>query len=85
MAGILALLASLPKFEKGGIIGGSSYGGDKILGRFNSGERVLTRPDQAYLTKVLKGGTAGGGNVEFKIKGKELVGILQQENTRARR
>lgn len=85
VAGVLALLASLPKFEKGGIIGGSSYGGDKILGRFNSGERVLTRPDQAYLTKVLKGGTAGGGNVEFKIKGKELVGILQQENTRARR
>ena len=85
VAGILAMLASLPKFEKGGIIGGSSYGGDKILGRFNSGERVLTRPDQAYLTKVLKGGTTGGGNVEFKIKGKELVGILQQENTRARR
>ena len=85
VAGILALLASLPKFEKGGIIGGSSYSGDKIFGRFNSGERVLTRPDQAYLTKVLKGGTTGGGNVEFKIKGKELVGILQQENTRARR
>ena len=77
--------SSIPKFEKGGIIGGSSYSGDKILGRFNSGERVLTRPDQAYLTKVLKGGTAGGGRVEFKIRGKELVGILNQEQTRAKR
>ena len=85
IAGILALIASLPKFEKGGIIGGSSYSGDKILGRFNSGERVLTKPDQAYLTKVLKGGATGGGSVEFKIKGKELVGILSQEQTRARR
>jgi len=85
VAGILALLASLPKFEKGGIIGGSSYSGDKVLGRFNSGERVLTKPDQAYLTKVLKGGATGGGSVEFKIRGKELVGILSQEQTQARR
>lgn len=85
VASILALIAGLPKFAEGGIIGGSSYSGDKVLGRFNSGERVLTKPDQAYLTKVLKGGATGGGSVEFKIKGKELVGILSQEQTRARR
>jgi len=85
VASILALIAGLPKFAEGGIIGGSSYSGDKVLGRFNSGERVLTKPDQAYLTKVLKGGATGGGSVEFKIKGKELVGILSQEQTRAKR
>ena len=85
VAAILAMIAGLPKFAKGGIIGGSSYSGDNVLGRFNSGERVLTRPDQAYLTKVLKGGITGSGNVEFRIKGKDLIGIINQEQTRARR
>lgn len=91
-AGITAMIAmiaksknSIPKFADGGIIGGSSYTGDKILGRFNSGERVLTRPDQARLTRMLRTGTAGGGQVEFVIKGKDLVGTLnqqQQKNSR---
>lgn len=91
-AGIAAMIAmiaksknSIPKFADGGIIGGSSYTGDKILGRFNSGERVLTRPDQARLTRMLRTGTAGGGQVEFVIKGKDLVGTLnqqQQKNSR---
>lgn len=91
-AGIAAMIAmiaksknSIPGYADGGIIGGSSYTGDKILGRFNSGERVLTRPDQARLTRMLRTGTAGGGQVEFVIKGKDLVGTLnqqQQKNSR---
>ena len=40
---ILAVFASLPKFAEGGIVGGSSYSGDKVLARVNSGERILTK------------------------------------------
>lgn len=89
IATMIAMIAksknSIPGYADGGIIGGSSYTGDKILGRFNSGERVLTRPDQARLTRMLRTGTAGGGQVEFVIKGKDLVGTLnqqQQKNSR---
>lgn len=89
IAAMIALIAksrnSIPKYADGGIIGGTSYTGDKVLGRFNSGEMVITRADQRNLSRAIKSGNFGGGNVEFVIKGKDLVGTLNQQQQRASR
>jgi len=49
IASVVAALANIPKFAEGGIVGGSSYYGDKILARLNSGEMVLNQRQQARL------------------------------------
>lgn len=48
-----------PKFEQGGIVPGSSYSGDNMLARVNSGEMILNQQQQAQLFNVANGG--GGG------------------------
>lgn len=86
IAGVIALTAlltkSMGKFAKGGIVGGSSYSGDNNIARVNSGELVITRGQQAQLWNFIKGGSKGGskGDVEFKIRGDQLVGVLNNYN-----
>lgn len=78
----MIIAASIPKFANGGIVGGSSFTGDKILAGLNSGEMVLNGGQQSTLFNLLNG--AGGfnpagsinGAVEFKIEGKALKGVL---------
>jgi len=48
-------------FASGGVVGGSTLTGDQIPIAVNAGERVLTKPDQSYLTNILKGGAVSGG------------------------
>ena len=72
VASIVAALASIPKFATGGIVPGTSFSGDNMLIRANSGEMVLTRDQQNLLSDRIN----GGGQVEFVIKGSNLVGIL---------
>lgn len=74
---IAAIMAGAKKFATGGIIGGHSYSGDKQLARVNSGEMILNGHQQATLWNMLNGkGSTGGGNVNFRIKGADLVGTL---------
>lgn len=83
IAAFLAAVASIPKFAEGGIVGGSSFFGDKNLARLNSGEMVLTRGQQAKLFDMIDNGIGGrGGQVEFKIKGQELYGVLTNYNNK---
>lgn len=49
LATISSIYSSLPKFEAGGIVGGNSYFGDKLLARVNSGELILNKKQQANL------------------------------------
>lgn len=49
IATIAGVFASLPKFESGGIVGGSSFVGDKLLARVNSGEMILNKKQQQNL------------------------------------
>lgn len=42
VASILSVFSMIPKFAKGGVVGGNSTQGDKVLARLNSGEGVLT-------------------------------------------
>lgn len=87
IASVVAAIASAPKFAGGGIVPGTSFGGDKVLTRLNSGEMVLNKAQQARLFSKLErpDSPGGGGRVEFKIKGEELVGVLDRFGRRSSR
>ena len=81
-AALASTIASLPKFADGGIIGGSSFIGDNMIARVNSGEMILNGTQQRNLFNLLdgKGGSIGSSaSVEFKISGKDLVGTLNNQ------
>lgn len=80
---VAAILAAMSKFATGGIVGGSSTTGDKQIVRANSGELILTKGQQATLFNAIQSGNLGGGNVEFRLRGADLIGAI--ENTQARR
>ena len=65
------------KFAEGGIVGGTSYSGDKLFAMVNSGEMILNKRQQRNLGNMLGG---GGGQVEFHISGDSLVGVLNNKN-----
>ena len=82
---VLAALASMSKFAKGGIVGGNSSVGDKNIIRANSGEMILTKGQQSTLFNAIKSGNlGGGGNVQFKIKGTDLIGVINNTNSKMR-
>lgn len=61
MAGITQAkqLLSGSKFAEGGIVGGSSYTGDNITARVNSGEMILNRDQQTRLFEIANNPTSG--------------------------
>ena len=82
---VLAALSSMSKFAKGGIVGGNSSVGDKNIIRANSGEMILTKGQQSTLFNAIKSGNlGGGGNVQFKIKGTDLIGVINNTNSKMR-
>lgn len=86
IAGVLAAFASIPKFEFGGVVGGSSFVGDKILARLNSSELVLNRKQQSSLWNMINPAEAPviltGG---FDITGDKLQLILERAGKRKTR
>ena len=58
-AGVAAVIGALAMisgaFAEGGVVPGSSYEGDKLLARVNSGEMILNRKQQARLFAMLGG------------------------------
>lgn len=85
IATIAGIFASLPQFSTGGVVGGTSYSGDKILARLNSGEGVLTRRGMNNLEKTMNNSdntTSLGGNVHFRISGRDLVGVMNNYNSK---
>ncbi len=74
---IMGALMSLPKFESGGVVPGASYNGDRMLARVNSGELILNKAQQNNLAGALSGGL--NGSLELKVKGTDLVAVLNQE------
>lgn len=63
IAAIVGAMASLPTFETGGIIPGTSFSGDRVLARVNSGEMILNSEQQSNLFKILNGKMYGGLNI----------------------
>lgn len=92
IATITALFASFAgSFASGGIIGGSTTVGDFNIARVNKGEMILNSREQGKLFNMLSGSgfystsSDGGGSVQFKIHGKELVGVLSNYNNKTNR
>jgi hypothetical protein len=81
---VKASLASLQAFAKGGIVGGNSTRGDRNIIRANTGEMILNKGQQGALWNMLNGKGGIGGNVQFKIKGADLIGVINNENSRRR-
>lgn len=73
---VTAILAGMKKFAKGGIVGGNTLSGDKQLARVNSREMILTTAQQRNLLDLANGKGGLGGNVQFTIRGADLVGTL---------
>ena len=77
----LSTLARQKGFAQGGIVGGTSYTGDRQFIRVNSGEMILNGQQQARLFSMINNG-GGGGEVTFKIAGQQLVGVLNNYNSK---
>ena len=86
IASVVSQIHNLSGYANGGVVGGSSYGGDRLLARVNSGEAIVTQNQQKHLFELLNNGNvsngASGGNVHFVIRGSELHGVLANYNNR---
>lgn len=71
VATIASVFSSLPKFADGGIVGGSSYFGDKLLARVNSGEMILNQGQQARLLSMTEGGNVRVTG-DVRLNGKDI-------------
>ena len=73
------------KFATGGIVPGNSYTGDRVVASVNSGEMILNKRQQNTLFRAINSGSIVGSGmnneVQFKISGTDLVGVLNN-NTR---
>jgi len=79
IASFLAAAASIPKFAEGGVVGGSSFIGDKQLAFLNSGEMVLNGSQQSKLFDKLNSGREYeyDREIRFRVHGEDLVGALR--------
>lgn len=81
IASFIAAMASVPKYATGGIVGGSSRTGDRILAGINSGELILNEAQQnnlaGKLTSINRSVTVGGS---FKLVGRDLIAAIDSNN-----
>lgn len=70
------------KFASGGIVGGTSYSGDNVIARVNSGELILNMAQQDNVAKALSTladmsglGTSSGAGVNVYLSGASFYGL----------
>lgn len=81
IAAAIAAFASIPKFEKGGIVQGNSPKGDRILARLNSGEMILNKDQQGTLYGLLNNRSSNVNiSGEFKVRGRDLVAAIDKND-----
>jgi hypothetical protein len=71
IAAALAAIANIPKFAEGGVVGGSSFFGDKLLCRLNSGETVLTQKQTARALSMIEGNNVQVSG-DVRLSGKDI-------------
>lgn len=83
---VASTISQLKGYNTGGIIDGNSIHGDKVLARVNSGEMVLNKRQQSNLFRQLNNATynnnAVGNNVVFTIHGADLIGAIDNYNSK---
>lgn len=76
IAAVVGALALIGSFEKGGVVPGSSFHGDNLVARVNSGEMILNQRQQKNMFDAIDRGSLGGGHVNvdgnITIKGSDL-------------
>ena len=80
IAGVLALMASIPKFAGGGVVSGGTSVNDMQLARVNAGEMILNGSQQKNLWNAIEKGDLGGGQAQikgYKIKGTDLYILIE--------
>ena len=79
-AAIIATMLSIPKFAKGGIVSGPTLA---MVGEYpgaGSGNPEVIAPLNKLRSMLAPSGGADLGGLEFKIKGRTLVAVLNKEN-----
>lgn len=84
---VASTISQLKGYESGGIIDGTSYHGDKLLARVNSNEMILNQRQQHNLFRMLDTAQPringiSGNNVVFKIHGADLIGAIDNYNSK---
>ena len=82
VASILAALASLPKFAAGGVISGPTFG---LMGEYAGAQH---NPEVIAPLNTLRQyiqPAAVGGEVDFRIRGRDLYGTLRKDRRRSSR
>lgn len=69
-ARIQQIRSTQPSFENGGIVGGTSFTGDQIQARVNSGEMILNRQQQSQLFAMANGRGQGDSPTEIVVNTK---------------
>lgn len=84
VAAIIAAMASLPKFAKGGIVSGPTLA---MVGEYAGakGNPEVIAPLDKLRGMLAQPASMDFGKVEFEIKGRTLVGILNKENNITKR
>ena len=78
IAAVISAVTSFPKFADGGIVGGSSYFGDKLLARVNSGELILNQKQQESLYHMTEEDRGGGVTIGFdRVRGSDIYLALK--------
>lgn len=69
-----APLPPVPTFQTGGIVPGSSYTGDRVIARVNSGEGIFTPEQMEALGMMINGGGKGKGmTLILEIDGRQIA------------
>lgn len=82
VAAVVGALALVGSFANGGIVGGNSKHGDKLLARVNSGEQIINPQQQKRLWNMISGKESPNvignvGKVEFELRGDKLLGCIK--------
>lgn len=82
IAAIVAAFAAIPKFANGGIVGGTSTHGDRVLARLNSGEGILTPQGLESLHDAANPRNTRSVQITgvLKGRGRDLVAVIDTEN-----
>lgn len=79
------VLNGMQMFAEGGIVGGSSYSGDRVIARLNSGEMVINRGDQRRLFGMIKSGNSGNTGQSITrtvVTGEQIVTAVNNYSRR---
>ncbi len=80
-AAISAVGSLVGSFSGGGIVGGTSYTGDRLTARVNSGEMILNATQQRSLFQMLNGGGSTGGGSSV-VRGEDIYVALRNYGRR---